>query len=84
MQETNLRLKGQLTESHRVEEVNRNDLEAARLHRNAAEVGRKTAEAEKKRAEEKCLKAFNEMDSLRKRAEDTEKQLNMLNVWEGV
>lgn len=83
VQETNLHLKGQLTESHRVEEVIRNDLEAARVHRNAAEVGMKTAEAEKKRAEQKRLKAYNVMDSLRKQAEDREKHLNILKVCEG-
>ena len=45
IQERNAHLHGQLTENHRVEAINRNELEAARQHRFAAEEGKKEADA---------------------------------------
>ena len=65
MQESNVHLQGQLTESHRVEDRTRNELEACRLKSFAAEKEKNRAEMEKKHAEEKCLKAYNQVDKLR-------------------
>ena len=65
VQERNAHLQGQLAENHRVEEANRNELEAARLQRFAADAKKKRAEEEKKQTEEKCLEAYRQLDSLK-------------------
>ena len=65
MQKRNAHLQGQLAENHRVEEANRNELEAARLQRFAADAEKKWAEMEKKQTEEKCLEAYHQLDSLK-------------------
>ena len=87
VQVTNLHLQGQLTECHRVEEVNRKELEAARLQKfaadtemNKAEAEMKRAKAETKLADQRNFEAYNQIDSLRKQAGDSKRQMNELEV----
>ena len=65
VQKENVHLQGQLAENHRMEDVNRNELEAARLKTIAAV-------NEKARAEEQCLEACRQMDSLQDMASKLE------------
>ena len=71
----------QLTASHKAQEIsNRNELEAARLQKFAAHEAKIKAEAEKKWVEEKCLKAYEDMDILRNKTAEAEKQVIELEV----
>ena len=76
MQVRNAELQGQLTESHRVEETTRNELEACRLKNVAAEKVKNRAEMEKRHADKKRLEAYNQVDehknSLQDRLSDLE------------
>lgn len=53
--------------------MNRNELEAARLQRFAAD-------AEKKRAEEKCLEAYDQLNNRAKEVAEARMQRNQLEV----
>lgn len=59
MQETNHHLQGQLIEKHRIEEMNRKELDIARQQKFAADV-------EKKKSEEKCLEAHEKLEEGKK------------------
>ena len=83
VQERNVRLQGQLTESHRVEERTRNELQACRLKSVAAEKEKNRAEMEKKHAEQKRLEAYNQVDEHKKEAGEMNRQLHEVEVCEG-
>ena len=88
MQEKNTHLQGQLTESHRVEEMTRNELKACRLKSVAAEAEKNRAEMEKKRAhhlfciEKNCPEAYNQVAEHKEEPGETNRQLCEMEVCE--
>ena len=63
----------ELGESHRVRDADRNELVAAKVQR-------QLAEKERDEVAEKCLKACQQREILRKEAEEAKGQLNTLEV----